>query len=221
MLGDIDGIGKIACVVGLFVLGRSVGTTVGDDVVVGLNELGANDGCFDGFMVGKIVTKLNIEIVGTRVGGMLVNFVGELEKIAHVNGIIVGDEIVVNDGINVGLTVGVEVGLTVGPAVGLTVGVTVGPTVGLTVGVTVGPTVGLTVGVTVGPTVGLTVGVTVGPTVCLTVGVTVGPTVCLKVGLTVGRNVFVITEVVGGLTIGRRLGTLIFLIMGAFVTTLS
>ena len=75
--------------------------------------------------------KLNIEKVGTLVGGMFVFTVGPNEKTAQLNGISVGAEIVAQDGFCVGLGLGLTVGLGLGLPLGLTVGLGLGLPLGL------------------------------------------------------------------------------------------
>jgi hypothetical protein len=113
-----------------------------------------------GFEIGRAefgipVIKLNIENVGTRVGGILLNTVGATENIAQLIGIIVGEPAL-------GTLVGFELGLAVGIIVGTNVGILVGFALGLEVGIFVGFALGIEVGIFVGILVlGLEVGILV------------------------------------------------------------
>ena len=110
-------------------------------------------------LVGNPVNKLNIEIVGTRVGGILLKIVGALENIAQLIGISVGEPAVGN---NVGFELGLMVGILVGLGLGLMVGILVGLGLGLIVGILVGLGLSLIVGILVGLVVGIADGLLVG-----------------------------------------------------------
>ena len=147
--------------------------------------------------------------MGTRVGYELFRLTGAAENIAHVYGIIEGNDI----GVNVGRGLGILVGETVGRLVGNRVGNRVGNLVGNLVG----ETVGCLVDIAVGRRVGLVTGERVGPTVNMTVGLRDGLAMGIRVGLTMGllvlgkKGIFV-TERRLGLKLDLRTGLLGFVL---------
>jgi hypothetical protein len=113
---------------------------------------------------------VNIDIVGTSVGGILLFTVGALENTLQlIPGIMVGGPAIAADGSNVGL----DDGRTVGTLVGVGVGLTVGTLLGAGVGLTDGDLLGAGVGILVGRFVGNGVGLLVGPIVKTNVGIIV------------------------------------------------
>jgi hypothetical protein len=224
-VGKIVGFAEVGIILGFAlgsivdtVIGLTLGLTLGQALriivgtVLGLalrNVVGAVlvIGPITGSCVGKNVISLNIDKVGTRVGGgVLLCETGALEKIAQLKGIIVGDDIGVNDGVNVGLTVGLLVGLVVGFTVGLVVGFTVPFAVGFVLGLVVCLTVGLAVPFAVGFVLGLVV--------CLTVGLAVPFTVPFTIGLTVGLDVPFATGLLLGIKVGTALCIVVVCIVG-------
>jgi hypothetical protein len=94
---------------------------------------------------------LNIDMVGIKVGGILLFTVGALENTDQLRpGIIVGGPATAADGSNVGIADGLTVGALLGIGVGLKVGDLLGNGVGLTVGDLLGTGVGILVGRIVG-----------------------------------------------------------------------
>lgn len=159
-----------------FCVGASVGIALVGDPVVGFCVVGD---FVVGLLVGRLVTcafvggiviKLNIERVGTLVGGMFVYTVGLDEKTAQLNGKSVGDDNLAQDGFKDGLALGNALGLRDGLGLGFALGLRDG----------------LGLGIRDGLGVGLRDSLGLGLALCLAVGINVNRIVGLILGLCVG-----------------------------------